>query len=81
MGKMKLLKMEFELFNELVVDLVDSYTTCMDIEKINLRFVKTLHQLTHMRKAELIDRECFDEHLIDMLTFYKMVLRESAEEE
>lgn len=79
MARMKRYKEEMEYYNNAVVDLVDSYTMDLPLEYFNLCFCDCLEQISYMRNANLISRECFDEHLIDLLHFYKMALSELTE--
>ena len=79
MARMKRYKTETEIYNNFVVDFIDSYTMGDSMEQINLCFCDCLEQLAYMRKLDLISLECFDEHFIDLLHFYKIALADSEE--
>lgn len=79
MGRVKTYMMESEKLGDLVVGLVDSYTMDNSLEEINYHFALCLQQLSDMRVSRMISCETFDENLMDLLKFYRMVLSESSD--
>lgn len=78
MGRVKTYMMESEKLGDLVVGLVDSYTMGNSLEEINYHFALCLQQLSDMRVLRMISCETFDENLMDLLKFYRMVLSETS---